>query len=138
MDEFKDFPPLMDSPVSCGFPGAVELPKGAALDLNELLVQHPAATFFVRAAGDSMIGAGIAPGDILVVDRALTAAENTIIIASVDNEFTVKYLCRDENGWYLAPDNPAYPEIRFSGEQQIKIFGVVTSCIHQFTGKSRK
>ena len=73
-----------------GFPSPAEQYLEPPLDLNELLVKRPAATFFVRVEGDSMIGAGIRDKDLLVVDRSLTPANGDIIIASVDGEFTVK------------------------------------------------
>ena len=76
-------PPLMATPVAAGFPSPAEQYIESPLDLNELLVHRPAATFFVRAAGDSMIGAGIRPGDILVVDRSLDARDGSIVIACV-------------------------------------------------------
>ena len=76
--------------VVAGFPSPAEQYLEPPLDLNELLVKRPAATFFVRVEGDSMIGAGIRDKDLLVVDRSLTPANGDIIIASVDGEFTVK------------------------------------------------
>ncbi len=88
-------PVLMAVSVAAGFPSPAEQYVEAPLDLNELLVRKPAATFFVRAAGDSMVGAGICSGDILVVDRSLEAVDGSIVIAAVDNEFTVKFLRKD-------------------------------------------
>ena len=85
-------PPLMESPVAAGFPSPAEQYAEMPLDLNELLVRNPPATYFVRASGDSMTGAGIRSGDILVVDRSLDAADGSIVIANVDGEFTVKRL----------------------------------------------
>lgn len=102
------------------------------LDLNELLIRHPAATYFVRAEGESMLGAGIRPGDILVVDRSVTACAGMIVIAAVNNEFTVKYLRTDGDRWYLEGANKRYKPIYFTDGMELKIFGVVTSCIHQF------
>ncbi len=80
-----------------------------------------------------MTGAGIISGDILVVDRSLDAFDGAIVIACVDHEFTVKYFRTDENGIRLEPANPAYPVIRFSGEEELRLFGVVTACIRQFS-----
>ena len=76
--------------VVAGFPSPAEQYMEPPLDLNELLVRHPAATYFVRVSGDSMIGAGINDGDLLVVDRSLRPADGDIIIACVDGDFTVK------------------------------------------------
>ena len=125
-------PPLMQSPAACGFPSPAEQYVETPLDLNELLVKTPAATFFVRASGDSMTGAGIRDGDILVVDRSIHARNGHIVIACVENEFTVKYLQSDEKGAFLVPANRKYPVISFREGMELKIFGVVTACIHQF------
>lgn len=125
-------PPLMESGASCGFPSPAEQYANTPLDLNELLVKNPEATFFVRADGDSMINAGIRSGDILVVDRSKEPVENSIIIACVNNEFTVKYLHRDEDGIILKSGNPEYPDIALFDGSELRVFGVVTSCIHQF------
>lgn len=132
MDEAKTSPPLMDSQVAAGFPSPAQQYSSEPLDLNELLIRKPAATFFVRAAGDSMIGAGIRPGDILVVDRSLEAKNGSVVIAAVDNEFTVKHLRKDERGIRLEAANPAYPPILFSEGMELKIFGVVSAVIHRF------
>ncbi len=128
----EEKPPLMTSPVVAGFPSPAEQYIEMPLDLNELLVGKPAATYFVRAAGDSMLGAGIRPGDILVVDRSLEAADGSIVIAAVDNEFTVKYLRRDANGVRLEAANRKYKPILFSGDMELRLFGVVTAVIHRF------
>ena len=125
-------PPLMATPVAAGFPSPAEQYIESPLDLNELLVHRPAATFFIRAAGDSMTGAGIRPGDILVVDRSLEARDGSIVIACVDNEFTVKFLRSDGERWYLQPANRKYKPITFSEGMEFRIFGVVTAVIHQF------
>lgn len=125
-------PPLMTSSVVAGFPSPAEQYIDMPLDLNELLIGKPAATYFVRAAGDSMLGAGIRPGDILVVDRSLEAADGSIVIAAVDSEFTVKYLRRDENGVRLEAANRKYKPILFSGDMELRLFGVVTAVIHRF------
>jgi DNA polymerase V len=128
----------MQSPAVCGFPSPAEQYVEMPLDLNDLLVKTPAATFFVRAAGDSMTGAGIREGDILVVDRSISARSGHIVIACVENEFTVKYLQSDEHGVRLLPANKKYPPILFREGMELKIFGVVTACIHQFLKGNRK
>lgn len=132
LPESIETPPLMAIPAACGFPSPAEQYVDSPLDLNQLLVKKPAATYFVRAIGDSMTGAGIFPGDILVVDRSLDAFDGAIVIACIDNEFTVKYFRRDEHGIRLEPANPAYPVIRLSGENELRLFGIVTACIRQF------
>ena len=138
MNKKKSTPPLMESPVSCGFPSPAEQYIESPLDLNDLLVKRPAATYFVRAAGDSMLGAGIRPGDILVADRSLTPLDGSIVIACVDNEFTVKILRHDDAGFRLEPANRKYKAIRLDGDRELRIFGVVTACIHQFAVRKVK
>ena len=84
--------------VVAGFPSPAEQYLEPPLDLNEFLIKRPAATYFVRVEGDSMIGAGIHDGDLLVVDRSLCPASGDVIIASVDGDFTVKTFRRDKDG----------------------------------------
>jgi DNA polymerase V len=123
--------PLFLSGVSAGFPSPAEDYVDRKLDLNELLIKNPAATFFVRVAGDSMTGAGIHHDDILVVDRSLEPAGGKIVIAVYDGELTVKRLVRDKNGLRLVAENPNYPPLAITGENGCEIWGVVTSVIHQ-------
>ena len=127
--------------VVAGFPSPAEQYLEPPLDLNELLVKRPAATYFVRVEGDSMIGAGIHDGDLLVVDRSLTPADGDVVIASVDGEFTVKtYRAGFKTGAdgrkhrfvALEPANPAYPTITVSPGQELLLFGKVTAVIHRF------
>ena len=134
-NEECNHPPLMGTPVTAGFPSPAE--QYIESPLNELLVYRPAATFFVRAAGDSMLNAGIRPGDILVVDRSLEAADGSIVIAAVDNEFTVKFLRRRDGCVSLEPANPKYSPIVFEDGMELRLFGVVTAVIHQFVKHGR-
>ena len=115
-----------------GFPSPAEQYVERALDLNELLVAKPSATYYVRAEGDSMEGAGIRSGDLLVVDRSLEATDGSIVIACVDGEFTVKTLRKGRGRVWLEAANPAYKPIRFGGEMELVVFGVITAVIHQF------
>lgn len=122
--------PLYISRVQAGFPSPAEDYIEGQLDLNEHLVKHKAATFFVKAAGDSMINAGIFPNDLLIVDRSLEARSGHIVIAVVNGELTVKRL-KFKNGIpLLCPENPAYPCITFSSFDEFSIWGVVTNVIH--------
>ena len=121
--------------VVAGFPSPAEQYHEPPLDLNELLVKRPAATYFVRVEGDSMIGAGIHEGDLLVVDRSLHPANGDIIIASIDGDFTVKTYRKDKGGIRLEPANETYPAINIKSGQQLDYFGKVTACIHSFTNK---
>ena len=122
--------PLFASHASCGFPSPAQDYVEATLDLNQLCISRPAATYFVRAAGDSMKDAGIRDGDLLVVDRSITARHGDTVIACVDGEFTVKQL---QITPYVAllPANPDYQPIVFQAEQSLEIFGVVTFVIHK-------
>ena len=118
--------------VVAGFPSPAEQYLEPPLDLNELLVKRPAASFFVRVSGDSMIGEGIHDGDLLVVDRSLRPASGDVIIACIDGEFTVKTYRRDKNGLRLEPANPSFPVIHIKPGQELDYFGKVTACIHRF------
>ena len=102
-----------------------------SLDLNEHLIQHKEATFFVRVQGESMIGAGIQNGDLLVVDRALEAVDGNIVIAVVDGELTLKRLSRRNGQVRLLPENPCFHPIEFNDDQTLEIWGVVTNVIHR-------
>ena len=126
--------------VVAGFPSPAEQYLEPPLDLNDLLVKRPAATYFVRVEGESMSGAGIHDGDLLVVDRSITPVSGDIIIAAVDGDFTVKRLRmklatvngRPVRRVSLEPANPAYPTIRFQSGQELDYFGKVTAVIHRF------
>ncbi|SBS30537.1 LexA repressor [Marinomonas aquimarina] len=122
--------PLYVESVSAGFPSPAQDYVERSLDLNALCIQHPSATFFVRAQGDSMVGAGIHSGDILVVDRSLTAKHGDIIIASVHGELTVKELQLKPNV-LLRPHNKAYPVMPISEESEFEVFGVVTGVVRR-------
>ena len=128
----------MSGSVVAGFPSPAEQYQEPPLDLNELLVKRPAATYFVRVEGDSMVGAGIRDGDLLVVDRSLRPADGDVIIASVDGDFTVKTLRlgKREGGEgkgeiRLEPANAKYQPIILKSGQELDYFGKVTACIHQ-------
>jgi len=122
--------PLFMVSVSAGLPTPAEDYIEGRLDLNRHLIKHPAATFFVRVAGDSMIDAGIHPGDILVVDRALEPTDSSVVIAVIDGELTVKRIARREDRLYLVPDNRAYQPLEIKADMEFEVWGVVTSVIH--------
>lgn len=123
--------PLLQGSVSAGFPSSAENYIDKALDLNELLIRHPSATFFIRVKGDSMVNAGIKSGDILIVDRARTVTNNQIVIARINDELTVKRVIIDQNTVYLMPDNESYPPIKVTEGMDFEVWGVVTFVIHQ-------
>jgi DNA polymerase V len=122
--------PLFSGKVAAGFPSPADDFVEKSLDLNELLVQKPAATFFVRAQGESMLGAGIHPNDILVVDRSIEPVPGKIVICALNGELTVKRLQRDNEHWQLKAENPAYADIVLHDELEMVIWGVVTNVIH--------
>lgn len=130
-DESLDFClPLYSSSVSAGFPSPAEDHMEAKLDLNKHLIKHPAATFFVKASGLSMINAGIHPGDILVVDRSLEPKNGKIVIAAINGELTVKRFVSDAKGKFLCPENEDFSRIELNASMDIVIWGVVTNVIH--------
>ncbi len=123
--------PLYCSKVPAGFPSPADDFIESHLDLNDFLIQHPAATFMVRAVGDSMINAGIFSDDILIVDRSITPESGMVIIAAIDGELTVKRLQLTADSMVLQAENPDYPNISISKEQETVIWGVVTNVIHK-------
>jgi DNA polymerase V len=119
--------PFILSRVPAGFPSPAEDFVEGSLDLNDY-IEHPAATYFVKAEGDSMIGAGIYDGDLLIVDRSIEPKNGSIVIASVMGDLTIKRLKRNLQGkWLLVPENPDYPIIPLVEESQI--WGVVKNSV---------
>lgn len=121
--------PLFLESVPAGFPSPADDHIEAKLNLNEFLIKHPEATFFVRVTGDSMVNAGISSGDILIVDRSLEPSNNKIIVAVIDGEITVKRLLKKNSKIFLVPENPKYNPIEIKGEHEFSVWGVVTSII---------
>ncbi|WP_213989666.1 translesion error-prone DNA polymerase V autoproteolytic subunit [Sodalis sp. dw_96] len=121
--------PLFASRVPAGFPSPAQDYIENRIDLNQLCINHPAATYFVRVTGDSMIEGFINEGDMLVVDSAITARHGQIVIAAFDGEFTVKQLQLTPIP-RLLPMNPAYQAIPIRVDDNVEIFGVVTFIIH--------
>lgn len=123
--------PLHSHSISAGFPSPADDYVEDHLDLNELLISNKPATFFLRVKGDSMLNAGIHDGDIIVVDRSLRPAHRSIVVAVVDGELTVKRLHIRGSSAELHAENPKYEPIRLHDEQELIIWGVVTSAVHQ-------
>ena len=122
--------PLYTSKVSAGFPSPADDNLEKSLDLNSHLVKHPAATFFVRVNGDSMINAGINDNDILVVDRSIKPSHGKVVIAVLDGQMTVKRLYQRSGKVILMPENNLYKPIEITNDTNIEIWGVVTSAVH--------
>jgi DNA polymerase V len=123
--------PFFDASVPAGFPSPSEDYTHRPLDLNDLLVSHRNGTFYCRAIGDSMTGAGIQTGDLLVVDTYLDATDGRVVIAVVNNEFLVKRYRKLDGRVFLVADNPEYPPLEITSEMECRIWGVVTYVIHQ-------
>ncbi|ARH01066.1 LexA family protein [Legionella micdadei] len=124
--------PIYSSSVRAGFPSPADDYIEDFLDLNEYLINHPAATFIVKASGDSMTDVGIQSGDLLIVDRSLEATHGKIVIAAVNGELTVKRLYKLKGCVKLLPANNKYPAIDITDEQDLVIWGVVKHVIHTF------
>ena len=117
--------------VYAGFPSPAEDHLDLDLDLNEHLIKHPAATFYVYAKGDSMINSGIHDGDLLIVDRSLNPGLKSIVIAVINGEFTVKRIKKINKELYLMPDNDSYKPIQITKDMNFQIWGIVTYTIHK-------
>ena len=124
--------PYFDGGVSAGFPSPAEDYMHSKLDLNNLLIEHPSATYYVRVNGDSMLGAGILNGDLLIVDRSLEVTNNCIVVAYVDGEFTVKRIKKINNKMFLQPENKNHQAIEITESMDFELFGVVAHAIHHF------
>jgi len=123
--------PILATPVHAGFPSPATDFVEDHLSLDELLVEHPEATYFVNVTGDSMVGFGIHNGDRLVVDRSLTPCDLQIVIVVLDDEFAVKQLCYTPKGTILRAGSPDYPDILVGPDQQLTIWGVARWSIHK-------
>ena len=115
--------------LSAGFPSPAQGEIGHSLNLHEYMVQHPASTFFVRCGGDSMTQAGISPGDLLVIDRSLAPKSESIIVAVINGEFTLKRLIYDQEKIILRPENPKYQDRIIGPEDQFEVWGVLSYCV---------
>lgn len=125
----EQFPVMAQSGIHAGFPSPATDYMTQAIDLNKELVRHPAATFYGRVVGDSMIDAGVEEGDVLVIDKSLEPQEGDMAVCFVDGEFTLKHLHFHEGGITLRPANSSYPEIELSEGMEFKVWGVVTYVI---------
>jgi DNA polymerase V len=130
--------PLFSDKVSAGFPSPADDYMDKMISLDEDLIMHKTATFFVRARGNSMIGAGINEGDMLVVDRSIEPTSGDIVIAAVDGSLTVKRLMKRGSTVTLKPENPRYKEIEFQEGQVLEIWGVVISLTRKFKFRNVK
>jgi DNA polymerase V len=123
--------PLLAQPVPAGFPSPATDYVETRLSLDEHLVEHEEATFFVRVKGNSMVGFGINDGDLLVVDRSRQPGDRCVVIAVVDGQFMVKQACRVPEGVLLRSSGPGHGDILVGPEQEIAVWGVVTWALHK-------
>ena len=123
--------PLVGWHISCGSPSPAEEYLESELDINELLIAHPEVPLYVRVSGDSMEGAGVCEGDVLVVDRALDARENAIIVALVNGECMVKRLVTSGDKLFLMPENPLHDPLPITEEMEFRVWGIATYGIHR-------
>ena len=131
----KEFPAMADSGIQAGFPSPAQDYMNPCIDLNKELVRHPAATFYGRVVGDSMIDAGVEEGDILVIDKSLEAVDGDMAVCFVDGEFTLKFISTADpetgrkDGLWLVPANPAYKPIKVRDFSDFIVWGIVTYII---------
>ncbi len=121
----------IEATTQCGFPSPAEDHAQKRIDLNEILIHQPDATFFMRVRGESMRDAGISDGDYVIVDRSLNAKHGDIVMAVVDNEFTIKTLFKRRDAVRLVAANPTFPDIVLRDGQELVIWGVVTWTLKQ-------
>jgi len=121
--------PLYSCAIAAGFPSPADDHLDASLDLNAHLIPHPSATFFLRVAGDSMVGAGIHSGDLLVVDRSLEPVDGRVVVAALDGELTVKRLRFLGDRPHLVAENPDYAPLPVGEANDCHIWGVVTNVV---------
>ncbi|HHZ81255.1 MAG TPA: translesion error-prone DNA polymerase V autoproteolytic subunit [Flavobacteriales bacterium] len=122
---------FFDEGVQAGFPSPAEDHLDLDLDLSSYLIQHPSATFCCRVEGDSMVGAGIQSGDVIMIDRSLTPGKGSIVLAILDGEFTVKRVDIVDDTLFLIPENPRLKPIEVGEESSFQVWGVVTFVIHK-------
>ncbi|MDH3256900.1 MAG: translesion error-prone DNA polymerase V autoproteolytic subunit [Nitrospinota bacterium] len=122
--------PLASCRVEAGFPSPADDYMEGSLDLNEHVIKHPSATYFVKASGDSMTGAGIFDGDLLIVDRSLEPAHGRVAIVELDGQLTVKRLLKSQGRFSLHSENASTPPIELQEETEVVVWGVVTHVLH--------
>ena len=123
--------PLFATPVATGFPSPADDFVEGSLDLNSFLIQRPAATFYTRVSGDSMMADGIFDGDYLIVDRSLDVFNNAVVVAAIHGELMVRKYCQDHEGIRLVPANADYPPIWVQDGLEFQIWGVVRSVFRK-------
>ncbi len=124
--------PLASFRVSAGFPSPADDYMEGRLDLNEYFIRHPAATFYVRVSGDSMRGAGIFDGDLLIVDRSVECSDGCIVVARIADEFTLKRMLKKGNRVFLRPENENFASIEVTEDSDCEIWGRVVGSVRRY------
>lgn len=127
--------PFVDGGIRAGFPSPAQDYIDRSIDFNREIIKHPAATFYAKVTGLSMVEAGIDEGDIIVIDRSLEPRQNDIVVAFINGEFSMKYLDlsqKDEHIVWLRPGNPSFPAFRITDDDEFQIWGVVSKVIKNF------
>lgn len=127
--------PVADGGIRAGFPSPAQDYLESGIDLNKELVKNPSSTFFGRVSGDSMAGVGIEDGDLIVIDKSISASEGDIAVCFVDGEFTLKRIHIENDFVWLVPENPKYRRIKVTPDQNFMVWGVVTYSIKDVRGK---
>ena len=120
---------LTEQGISAGFPSPADDFKEVRISLDKELVKNKEATFYAKVSGDSMIGAGLDNGDLLIIDRSLNPENGKIAVCLIDGEFTVKRIKKDKDRLYLMPENKKYKRIEIKEENELIIWGVVEYVI---------
>ena len=123
------FLPVLSAGISAGFPSPAMDFMDVSIDLNQLMIKHPSATFFGRVQGSSMLDAGISDGDLLVIDRSLSPSNNKIAVCFIDGEFTIKRIQKEVDCCWLMPANEKYKPIKVTNENDFLVWGIVTHVI---------
>ncbi len=129
--------PYADGGIQAGFPSPADNYITETIDLNKELVRHPAATFYGRVSGDSMIEEGIEPGDILIIDRSIEPDSGDLAVCCIDGEFTLKRIKLEKNRVWLIPSNEMFDPILVTPENEFSVWGVVTHTIKAYRRKRR-
>lgn len=129
--------PYADQGIQAGFPSPAQDYISESIDLNRELIRHPAATFYGRVSGDSMIGDGIESGDILVIDRSIEPSDGDLAVCCLDGDFTLKRISLTDGVVRLIPSNEWFDPILVTPESQFEVWGVVTYTIKQHRRQSR-
>ena len=124
--------PLFQHKLAAGFPSPATDYVEKGLDLNAYLIDHREASFFFRVVGDSCSGAGILDGDVVLVDRSVSACHGHFVLAVVDGEYTLKRLHQLRGVVELHPENPAFAPLRLKEGQELQLWGVITAVVRKY------